>query len=169
MFEDEAGFGRISEPANCWAPPKCRPSVPNQKIREYRTVYGAVSPQDGASIFMVLEKGNTENMNIFLKALSEKFPDDLILLILDQASYHKSKGLKIPKNITFFHLLPRCPQMNPIETVWREIRKRGFKNKAFKSIAEVIDKFYEVISKMTQKVFQSITSWPWIESVIGGD
>jgi hypothetical protein len=24
MFGDEAGFGRISEPANCWAPPKER-------------------------------------------------------------------------------------------------------------------------------------------------
>jgi hypothetical protein len=83
MFQDEASFGRISEPAACWAPPAYRPSVPCQKIRQYKPVYGAVSPQDGESYFVVLEKCNTENMTIFLKGLSDKFSDDLILLCMD--------------------------------------------------------------------------------------
>ena len=49
MFQDEAGFGRITDPAACWAPPKKRPNVPCLKIREYKSVYGAVSPLDGES------------------------------------------------------------------------------------------------------------------------
>ena len=107
MFEDEAGFGRITEPAHCWSPPKKRPAVPFQRVRQYKTVYGAVSPIDGESIFLVLEKSNSENMNIFLKALSEKFPDDDILLCLDRAGWHTSKKLLlVPKNIVFFHLPP---------------------------------------------------------------
>lgn len=33
----------------------------------------------------------------------------------------------------------------PLEQVWAEIRKRGFKNKMFKTLNEVIDKLQEVI------------------------
>lgn len=166
MFQDEASFGRISEPTNCWAPPKCRPSAPCQRIREYKPVYGAVSPLDGESYFMVLEKCNSENMGIYLNGLSLRFKDDLILLCVDRASYHTSKILSVPKNIRLFFLPPRTPEMNPVELMWREIRKRGFKNKAFPSIAAVIDKFYEVIKELSHAVVKSLTLWTWIENIL---
>ncbi len=51
---------------------------------------------------------------------------------MDNAIWHKSSTLKIPTNIDFAFIPPYTPEMNPIEQVWKEIRKRGFKNKAFK-------------------------------------
>jgi len=165
MFEDEASFGRITNPAACWAPPKKRPIVPCQRVRQYKTVYGAVSPLDGDSLFVVLEKSNTETMNVFLKALAEKFPDDLILLCVDNASWHKSKDMIVPPNIQFCYLPPRTPEMNPIEIVWREIRKSGFKNKIFDSIDSVVEKFHEVVNSITNDMIQSITLWDWIEKI----
>jgi len=165
MFEDEAGFGRISDPIHCWAPPKQRPSVPSQRVRQYKTAYGAVSPIDGKGHFMVLEKSNSENMNEFLKALSEKFPDDEILLCLDRASWHTSKKLlAVPKNIILFHLPPRSPEMNPIEQIWKEIRKRGFKNQIFASIEAVIQRFYEIVGDLSNDTIVSITLRSWIAS-----
>jgi len=166
MFQDEASFGRISEPANCWAPPKCRPSAPCQRIREYKPVYGAVSPLDGESYFMVLEKCNSENMSIYLSGLSQKFEDDLILLCVDRASYHTSTILSVPSNIRLFFLPPRTPEMNPVELMWREIRKRGFKNKAFPSITAVIEKFNEVIKELSNESIISLTFWRWIENIV---
>jgi len=166
MFQDEASFGRISQPASCWVPPKCQPTAPSQRIREYKPVYGAVSPDDGESYFVVLEKCNSENMEIFLGGLAKKFSDELILLVVDQASYHTAKILVIPKNIEFFYLPPRTPEMNPVEMVWRDIRKRGFKNKVFSSIAEVVAKFHEVIEEMSKEVFRSITCWNWISQIL---
>ncbi|VFI30707.1 transposase family protein [Streptococcus pneumoniae] len=50
---------------------------------------------------------------------------------MDNAIWHKSSTLKIPTNIGFAFIPPYTPEMNPIEQVWKEIRKRGFKNKAF--------------------------------------
>ncbi|CTD22107.1 transposase family protein [Streptococcus pneumoniae] len=50
---------------------------------------------------------------------------------MDNAIWHKSSILKIPTNIGFTFIPPYTPEMNPIEQVWKEIRKRGFKNKAF--------------------------------------
>jgi len=164
MFQDEAGFGRISDPSNCWAPPKMRPIVPNQRVREYKTVYGAVSPLDGDSFFMVLEKSNTENMSLFMAELSNRYPNTLILLCMDNASWHKSNDLKIYKNIERFFIPPRTPEMNPIEIVWREIRKYGFKNQIFDSIDAVIQRFNDVISHhITNDKIISLTLWPWVE------
>ena len=166
MFQDEAGFGRITDPAGCWAPPKTRPVVPSQRIRQYKTVYGAVSPIDGDHFFMVLDKSNTENMTIFLTELSNKYPDKLILLCMDNASWHKSKELKAFKNVERFFIPPRTPEMNPIEIVWREIRRRGFKNKIFDSIEAVIEKFHSVIAdEITNDTIKSLTLWSWVEKL----
>ncbi|CJY07619.1 degenerate transposase [Streptococcus pneumoniae] len=70
-------------------------------------------------------------MNAFLEELSQAYPDDYLLLVMDNAIWHKSSTLKIPTNIGFTFITPYTPEMNPIEQVWKEIRKRGFKNKAF--------------------------------------
>ena len=165
MFQDEAGFGRITDPAACWSPPKKRPNVPCLKIREYKAVYGAVCPESGESFFMVLDKNNTEHMNIFLENLSLKFADFLILLCLDRAPWHKSLDLIIPNNITLFLLPPRTPEMNPVEIVWREIRKIGFKNKCFDSLKSVVNKFHEVLASLTYEMVISITFWDWISDI----
>jgi len=110
MFEDEAGFGRINKPKRCWAPKGLRPCVPSHHIREYRYAYGAIEPLTGDSFFLVLPWSNTVCMNLFLLELSKTFPDDFILLALDQASWHTTKSLIIPDNIQLFFLLPCTPE-----------------------------------------------------------
>ena len=126
MFQDEAGFGRINRPKYCWCEKGIRPSVPCHHIREYRYAYGAVEPLTGEGCFLVMPYCNTVCMNIFLKELSERYSEDIILLCCDGAAWHKSGGLQLPENIILFHIPPYTPEMNPIEQIWKEIRKRGF-------------------------------------------
>jgi hypothetical protein len=64
-FEDEARFGRSSDPRRCWAPPGVRPEVSSQLIREYEYAFAAVSPQDGTLDTLVLPSVNTEAMGVF--------------------------------------------------------------------------------------------------------
>jgi putative transposase len=90
MFSDEAGFGRINKPKRSWCPKKVRPSVPCHHIREYRYVYGAVEPLTGESYFLVMPQCNTANMNVYLRELSKAYPDDIIILYMDNASWHRS-------------------------------------------------------------------------------
>jgi len=165
MFEDEAGFGRISEPADCWAPSGIRPIVGRHHIREYEYAYGAVDPIDGEKFFLIMPNCNTECMNIFLRELSAAYCKDYILLPVDNAAWHKSKTLKIPDNIYLFYLPPRTPQMNPIEQIWKEIRKRGFKNKLFRTLANVIDQLCDTCNSLTNDCVKSITGRDWILSM----
>ena len=51
--------------------------------------------------------------------------------------------------------------MNPIEQVWKEIRKRGFKNKDFQTLEAVIDKLQEVIQGLEKSVLKSTVGRQW--------
>ncbi len=162
MFQDEAGFGRINKPKACWCAKGIRPSVPCHHIREYRYVYGAVEPVTGESFFLVMLYCNTECMNVFLRELSSRFSEDIILLCCDGAAWHKSKALKLPENIVLFHIPPYTPEMNPIEQIWKELRKRGFRNEIFATLEKVVDRLCEAIRTLSNQVISSITGRDWI-------
>ncbi len=162
MFEDEAGFGRINKPKYCWCKKGMRPSVPCHHIREYRYAYGAVEPLTGESFFLVMPYCNTDCMNIFLKNLSESYPDDVIILVCDGAAWHKANALDIPSNIRLIFIPPYTPEMNPIEQIWKEIRKRGFRNEVFNTLDKVVDRLCDTICSLTVDVIKSITGRDWI-------
>jgi putative transposase len=162
---DEAAFGRISDPARCWAPAGIRPEVPSQTVREYIQLYGAVDPKNGDDFYLIMPKCNTEYTNIYLEGLSKQFADDYILLCTDNASRHTSKSMLIPDNIRLFYLPARTPEMNPAEQIWKEIRKIGFKNKLFNSITEVVAKLSDVIKSLSSDTVKSITGRDWILSI----
>lgn len=165
MFQDEAGFGRINKPKRCWCPKGIRPTVPCHHIREYRYAYGAVEPLTGESVFLVLPYCNTDCMNAFLNELSTQCPDDYIILVADGASWHRSKGLKIPDNIEICPLPPYTPEMNPIEQIWKEIRKLGFRNEIFNTLEDVVDRLCVTISSLSSQTIKSITCRQWINGM----
>lgn len=142
-----------------------RPEVPSHHIREYRYVYGAVEPLTGENFFLVMPNCNTQVMNVFLEKLSEEYKDDIILLICDGASWHKSKGLKIPQNIVISNIPPYTPEMNPIEQIWKQLRQPGFKNEIFKTLQDVMDRLCDTINDLTKKMVKSITLRDWIENI----
>jgi len=162
MFQDEARFGRINKPKYCWCYSGVRPSVPCHHIREYRYVYGAVEPITGESLFLVLPYCNSDCMNVFLHELSAAYSEDYILLVADGAAWHKSKSLSIPSNIEIMPLPPYTPEMNPIEQIWKEIRKRGFKNEVFPTLEKVVDRLCETICSLSRQTIRSITLRDWI-------
>lgn len=162
MFQDEAGFGRINKPKACWCAKGIRPSVPCHHIREYRYAYGAVEPVTGESFFLVMPYCNTECMNVFLRELSSHFSEDIILLCCDGAAWHKSKALKLPENIVLFHIPPYTPEMNPIEQIWKELRKRGFRNEIFSTLEKVVDRLCDAIRTLSNQVISNITGRDWI-------
>jgi putative transposase len=160
MFQDEAGFGRIGRPHRCWAVGQ-RPTVPCHYVREYRYAYGAVGG-NGEKYFLLLLRSDSACMNYFLSELSKAYEDDYIVLVCDNAIWHKSKTLKIPQNIRIIHIPPYTPEMNPIEQIWREIRKMGFHNRLFSSLNAVIDQLCQTICELTQEQVQNIVNRDWV-------
>ena len=103
-------------------------------------------------------------MNLFLDELSKQFPDDMILLCCDGAAWHKAGSLCIPDNIELFFIPPYTPEMNPIEQIWKELRKMGFRNEVLATLEKVVDRLCDVICDLTADTVHSITARSWIMS-----
>ena len=104
-------------------------------------------------------------MNLFLTQLSEQYPDDVILLCCDSAAWHTSGGLNLPDNIVLFYIPPYRPEMNPIEQIWKEIRKHGFHNEVFASLEKVVERLCDTICSLSNQVISSISGRDWIIKV----
>lgn len=167
MFQDEARFGRISDPHSCWAPMPLRPMVNRALVREFKYEYATVSPWDGALDYMTADKMNTENMSIFLKQVSEAHPGEFNIMVVDGASSHKSKDLKVPVNVSLVLLPPYSPELNPAEQVWNRLRKNYFANKVFDSLEAATRQAEHGLSGMAANLgaMVSLTNWPWIKSI----
>ena len=164
MFQDEARFGRISDPRACWAPSGYRPKIGTQMVREYVYIFGAVSPVDGCHDSLVLPRADSEAMSIFLDEVSHRHQNEHIVMFMDQAGWHTSKTLKIPKNMELAFLPPYSPELNPQEQIWDELREKFFANKTFKSLNAVMDnavKALQMLEGLPDKI-KSISHWDWI-------
>jgi transposase len=137
FFEDEARFGRMSREMACWVKHDMVPSVARQMVREYIYAYSALSPQSGDCFSIISPCCNTDAMNQFLQLMANQYPQYRMIVILDKAGWHISQSLDLPLNIKLLHLAPYSPELNPVELLWRELRKKYFHNKLFDSLDDV--------------------------------
>jgi transposase len=168
MFEDEARFGRMSDPRACWAPAPHRPIVNLALVREFRYEYAAVSPWDGGLDYMTAEKMNTDSMSRFLAQISQTYTDEFIVMVLDGASSHKSKDLKVPKNVSLVVLPPYSPELNPAEQIWNALRRDYFANRVFDSLAAATEQAQRGLAAMAvhKEALRQLTNWHWISAIL---
>jgi transposase len=167
MFQDEGRFGRINSPRRCWAPKGIRPDVPAQFVREYTYAYAAVSPHDGVMDSLILPEVNAQAMSIFLAEVASRHPDEFILMVMDQAAWHRAADLVVPENIKLEWQPPYSPQCNPVENLWDEIREKWFPNLVFKSLDDVEDKLVEALLVLENDAerTQGIAGFDWLVSI----
>ncbi len=60
-------------------------------------------------------------MNVFLSHMSKEYANDIVVLIMDGAGWHKLQDLEIPENIKIIHLPAYAPELNPVERLLKEI------------------------------------------------
>lgn len=82
---------------------------------------------------------NTNTMQIHLKHISMKVPEGRhAAIVVDQAGWHTTKKLILPKNITLISLPPASPELNPIEQVWRQLRQESLANRCYKDEEDIV-------------------------------
>lgn len=164
MFQDEARFGRITDPRRCWAPYPLRPVCKAMQTREYTYAYAAVSVVDGSLDTLILPSANTECMQIFLNEVAARHPDDRIVMVMDGAGWHRSAQLVMPENVVMLKLPPYSPELNPVENLWDDLREKSFGNIVFDSL-DALEAHLEAALRnfeLQRDRVKSIVAWPWI-------
>lgn len=136
-----------------WAE-KCTPLQIKVK-QEHKSFYfySAISPNSGKPFSLFLPEVSTEMMNLYLEEFSKEHLDNNILILMDQAGWHKSNDLRIPENINLKFLPPYSPELNPVEKLWQWLRKEATHNKLFNTLGELMDNLSDEYRKLTNVDF----------------
>ena len=126
-FMDEAGFLADPRPKRQIAPKGTTPVCPKTGLHIRESLIGAVCPETGEATMLMFNRVNTEVFQCFLDDLKDATSDKTLVLVLDNASWHKSKALDWG-NIRPLFLPPYSPDMNPIERLWKYIKDNWFAN-----------------------------------------
>lgn len=164
MFQDEARFGRISDPRRCWAPKPIRPMCKAMCVRQYTYAYMAVEPTTGEVDSLMLPYVNTHCMGLFLNEVGLRHPDENIVMVVDGASWHTSQSLTLPENMRLLVLPPYAPELNPVEHVWDELREKFFHNRVFDSMRGLEKQLTQALwhAEKNPNLIRSIVAWCWI-------
>lgn len=66
-------------------------------------------------------------------------PGNHAVIVFDQAAWHTTKKLSLPKNISLLSLPVASPELNPTEQVWQVLRDRYLGNRCFASYEQILD------------------------------
>lgn len=119
-----------------------RVSTPGQQVRHH--VIGAYDWLDDTVTWVAAKRKNSATFISFLEhLLLEQYPDQTVVLVLDNASFHRSGAALaalslFEHRVGVFWLPPYCSTLNPIERFWRHLKDRACVNKLFPHMAHLV-------------------------------
>lgn len=151
-FQDEARIGQQGTLTRVWARKGTRPRLIKQQQFINSYIFGAVCPERDIGAALVLPSADISSMKRHLQEISLNVQQGYhAVVILDQARWHVSKNLHIPKNITLMPLPPYSPELNPQENVWQFMRQNYLANKCFESLNDILDNCSRAWNEFTRK------------------
>ena len=136
-----------------------------QHVFEWFYVYGAVAPTTGEHFFLELPYLNAQTFQLFVDALAAAFPDSLNILLLDNSGAHTAQHIRWPEHVRCVWLPPYCPELNPIERVWRDL-KDDLAWQQFTNVDAQQDYVGQLLRAYDASTLQSLTSYSYVVEAI---
>jgi transposase len=104
-------------------------------------IFGAMDPVRGKVYRHFAQTINGLHFVKLLELLLKRYPRKRLVVVADNAIWHKSKilkpFLKLHKRLSIFFLPTRSPDMNPIELLWKLLRQQVTHNHFFGNLREL--------------------------------
>lgn len=125
--------------------------VPGQTGRQRLNITGAVNAQQPDELYAVAhERVNAQSTIALWEKIEEAHPGKRIVHICDNAAYYHSKligdWLKARPHVEVMYLPPYSPNLNPIERVWKLLKKEkinSFCYKCFEDFKQGVMDFFD--------------------------
>jgi len=126
--------------------------------KQHRHVIGAYNWCKDTITWTTAEIKNSATFISFLEELLVKqYPTGRVVLVLDNASYHKSASALAALSL-FEHrvmviwLPPYCSDLNPIERFWRHLKDLACANKLENNIEDVVKATEKILNEQNNPV-----------------
>jgi transposase len=123
-FLDEASPQNKANSGRFWS---FGQQIMDENSTKYKANTIAFYSLNGNDVVMFLEDSKSEGISGFLKEIRNENPDaEYIIVVLDNFSSHKTELCKktaLEQGIYLVFLPPYSPDLNPIEFVWKSVRR----------------------------------------------
>lgn len=163
-FQDEHRIGQQGSLTRIWARKGSRPRAVRQQQFIYGYIFGAVCPSEDKGAAVIMPYANTHAMQVHLEEIAQHVAHAKhAVVVLDQAGWHVSKDLKIPKNISLLALPAYSPELNPQEQIGRQMKHNDLANRVFKNYVEIVKACSAAWNKIinTPEAIRSLCSRSW--------
>ena len=169
-FMDEARVGQKGRVTPVWYQKGARPRGVRQQGFNAAHLFGAVCPERGEGVALVLPEVSTAAMSLFLAELGRVVPAGThAALVLDGAGWHGSAGLTVPANLTLVPLPPYSPELNPVERVWEYRRDRWLSHRVlaggYDAVVDVACAAWDALLAEPGRL-RSLTNFPWLPASV---
>jgi len=134
-----------------------KPIVNYQHRFKTTYLYGSYSPINGDNFVWEIEGVDTKIFEAYLHHFSKYKPEEYKIVVIDNAGFHSTKNIEVPKNISLLRIPAYSPELNPCEQVWQYIKNR-YKNQRFKTMENLKEWLHKMVRKMDNELIKSITS-----------
>jgi hypothetical protein len=169
-FMDEARIGQKGRLTYVWYQKGVRPRGVRQQGFASAHLFGAVCPERGEGVALVLPELSTAAMNAFLAEIGRAVPVGThAALVLDGAGWHVSENLTVPANLTLVPLPPYSPELNPVERIWEYLRDRWLSHRVLAGGYEaVVDAACAAWNALLAEPgrLRSLTNFPWLPASV---
>jgi transposase len=142
LFGDEASFAQWGSLSYTWAPKGQQPEVPTSGKRKAYKVFGLIDYFSG-QLFYKAHTGrfNSESYMAFLLDVLSQTTQHVIVR-QDGARYHTSKAMQVffethAERLTIAQLPAYSPDFNPIEHLWKKVKKEATHLKHFPAFTDL--------------------------------
>lgn len=161
-FEDEAGVGVMTRSGRPWGEGGRPPEIPVSMERGGYTLLSMITSEGTLHYTVTTSKVTSEHYNQFLFELIEGRPRPLILLT-DHVAFHKSQAVREfvrahRQQWRIFFLPKHCPELNPDEQVWNEIKHNQIGKQPVKGKKNLGKRLFSAL-KSLQRCTQRIQSF----------
>lgn len=150
LFGDEASFPQWGSLSYSWSRKGKQPIIKTSGKRKGYKVFGLIDYFTGRFFYKCLEsRFNSESYVQFIKELMSKTRKHIIL-IQDGAKYHTSAMTKKyfaqkQQRLTVYDLPSYSPDYNPIEKLWKKVKKEGTHLHYFPTFQDLVNKVNEAL------------------------
>jgi transposase len=138
-----------------------RPLISSEIKREYEYLFGMIEPLTGKDFMLQLPSLDTQMMQLFMEEFSKADETSLHIILMDNASSHKTEKLKVSKNIVFIFLPANAPELNPIERFWKELKDwlSDYEPQTLRDVSKLVE---QGLKSFDEKAISSITSFEYL-------
>lgn len=157
LFGDEVSFAQWGSLSYTWAPVGQQPVVKTSGKRKGYKVFGVIDFFSGRFFYHGLkERFNSERYQAFLRQVLNQTSKHLIL-IQDGARYHTSKATQAffkehKARLTVFQLPSYSPDYNPIEFLWKNMKRRATHNRYFSEFEALVSSVEDALAYFTNQL-----------------